>query len=207
MQREDGDFADEATRAWADLMVDQDREDALRDWIAEDPDNGLARMYLADLFAKQERLDELRDLASCRDYAIEHRYTWLLRKMGCVDELRELAAAGDWLTAEDELAALLEDLQAVNDLRRLDAAGSISGHAHLLSLLATLGRTEELRSRAISGDAIASNLVERAWLRARDAAHDQADASPQHHAGAIACGWSVAPGSRARRRIVERGPR
>ncbi len=117
MQREDGDFADEATRAWASLMVQQDNEDALRDWAADNPDYGLPKMFLADLLAKHERLDELRELANGHEISVEFRYTALLRKMGRVEELRELAATEDWWAAEADLAALLKDVQAEDGLR------------------------------------------------------------------------------------------
>lgn len=159
MQREDGDFAAEATGAWAALMVDEEREDDLRDWMAEYPEDDLPRMYLADLLAGQQRLTELRELAGY-SFTAKFRYTALLRRMGRVDDLRELVTTGGYCDAEETLAALLEDLHSENDLRQLAADGSGAGRRHLNRLLATLGRTEELRSRALSGDDDARNVME-----------------------------------------------
>ncbi|MFI7025157.1 hypothetical protein ACIBMZ_20815 [Micromonospora sp. NPDC049900] len=147
---EEGDFADEAVRAWGGLLAAHGREAELRGWEAESEDPRFARMYLATLLANQERLDELRELAADRHPTVQYQYTALLRRLGCLDELREVAATDPWHAGRD-LVALLETLGAESELRKMTAAGNVEAREHLINLLATLGREGEIRQFAAAG--------------------------------------------------------
>ncbi|MFI7591806.1 hypothetical protein [Micromonospora sp. NPDC049359] len=179
-------LVDEAVRAWGSLLAAHGREAELRDWAAEDADDGLPMLFLASLLAQQERLDELRDLAAGGGVTVVWQYTALLRRLnreqelrdliqrGCKeaskdlaellllagreDDLRALAAAGD-RSARECLIQLWGSLGREHDLRELVVAGDEHARGELMKLLARLGRQEELRRLAAAGDMWASSYL------------------------------------------------
>jgi hypothetical protein len=180
---EEGDLADESVRAWGGLLAEHGREAELRAWADEGPDSEGPLLFLAGLLARQERLDELRDLAASGGVTVVWQYTGLLRRLNREEELHDLArrncpeARNDlaelWLSAgrEDDLGAMAAtgdrwaresliklwgSLGREDKLRELALAGDASARHQLVQLLDRIGRQEELRRMAASGDLIAS---------------------------------------------------
>lgn len=149
---DDDEVADEAIRAWGALLAAHGREAELREWAAEAEDPGLAHLYLANLLARQDRVDELRELAADRGATVWWQFTALLRRLGHVDELRRLAVDDPWKSAATDLMMLLEAMECEDELREMAAAGNRDAHQHLVDLLARLGREDELREMAAAGD-------------------------------------------------------
>lgn len=183
---EEGDLADESIRAWASLLADHGREAPLREWAAENPDPGLPLLFLAALLARQERLDELRDLADGGQVTVVWQYTGLLKRLNREDELQDLARR-DCAEARKDLADLWQAAGREDDLRATAATGDRSALECLITLLGTLGREDELRNLAEAGDANARHelisLLDRLGRRdelRRMAAAGDLDAGSRH---------------------------
>ncbi|WFE52989.1 hypothetical protein [Micromonospora sp. WMMD1155] len=147
---EDSELVDEAVRAWGSLHAAHGREAELRDWAAEDADDGLPMLFLARLLAQQERLDELREAAG-GGVTVVWQYTALLRRLNCEQELRDLAQRGCQEASKD-LAELLLSAGREDDLRAMAAAGDRSARKSLIQLWGSLGREHELRELVVTGD-------------------------------------------------------
>ncbi|MEV0133043.1 tetratricopeptide repeat protein [Dactylosporangium sp. NPDC050688] len=94
---------------------------------ATDTDDGFAARQLAGLLAEQGRVDELRDLAATGDWRATHRLVDVLTEQGRVEE-------------------------ALQVLRDLAATGDLSAAQRLADILAEQGRVDELRDLAATGD-------------------------------------------------------
>jgi predicted negative regulator of RcsB-dependent stress response len=112
-------------------------------------------MRLACLLREQGRVDELRELAAAGDDYAAARLADVLREQGRVDELRELVAAGDDYAA-GWLADVLREQGRVDELRELVAAGNTSAAGWLVEVLAEQGGVDELGERAAAGDGYAA---------------------------------------------------
>ncbi|MBQ1065213.1 hypothetical protein [Micromonospora sp. D75] len=154
---EEGDLADESVRAWGHLLAEDGREAELRAWADEGPDSG-ALLFLAELLARQERLDELRDLAAGGEVTVVWQYTALLRRLNREKELRGLVRRG-CPEASKDLANLLLAAGREDDLRAMAAAGNRPARECLIELWGSLGREDELRELVVTGDGRAHNQL------------------------------------------------
>ena len=121
------------------------------DWLAAD--------RLADLLAKQDRVDEaidvLRVFADAGDSVAAGRLTELLVRRGSMDELRTRADAGDWV-ATGQLVELLIRRGSIDELRRRANAGDMLASGWLVDLEHGQLHVEKLRARADAGDRLAA---------------------------------------------------
>jgi hypothetical protein len=154
--------------AHVDLAAFLARQDRLPEAIAalverahRRPDDEQATAALAETFALQARAEPLRGA----------RRAELLHDGGEAAGLRDRAAAGDQLAADD-LAALLAERGALDELRDRADAGHRLAADLLAELLATHRRLAELTARAQGGD-------EAARLRLRKVAAEEQESAAE----------------------------
>jgi len=109
---------------------------------------------LSTLLEQSGRIDELRELAAAGDWFAANRVEWYDRKA----DLRNRAQAGDE-SAAIELAFLLKDDMPADAAAMLTSAadaGNVDATRFLADLLTDLGDVDQLRSRAERGDSAAA---------------------------------------------------
>jgi hypothetical protein len=109
-----------------------------------------AARQLRDLLIQHNRIDDLGELADAGDWQAAERLIDLLVKDGRIEDLR-LRAERDWM-ARRRLAELLARDGRVGDLRERADAGDSAAAQKLAELLARDGRVDDLRERADAGD-------------------------------------------------------
>lgn len=152
-----------------------------------------ARDYLVRLYARQERVDELRaiadtghkeakrrlievfveraDVAELEKYPPTSALVGVYRRLGRLDEVREMArdAIGN---ARHQLAEMLRERDLVGELRELAADPDHPAVRELVRWLAEHGHVDELDALSRTGDswalaALAKLAPERLWPRAQ----------------------------------------
>ena len=126
------------------------------------PDVLEAAQQLADLLARQGRVDELQERTDAGDVAAAQRLADLLAERGRVNEAVTILgrlAEGDEARAAYRLDRLLADHGRVNELQLRAEQGDRHATNMLLELLCTQGRVDELRVRAELGDGEAARRL------------------------------------------------
>lgn len=121
-----------------------------------------AAQELAELLARQGRIDELQERTDAGDVAAAERLADLLAERGRVNEAVTILgrlAEGDDARAAYRLDKLLVDHGRVNELQLRAEQGDRHATKMLLELLYTQGRVDELRVRAELGDGEAARRL------------------------------------------------
>ena len=143
----------------ADQLVQQGRADeAIEMWRRQVDAGHGGRDMLARLLVKQGRADEAIEM--WRRHGDSVGLVLLLRELGRVEELRELADAGNSSAAEKLRDLLIEGGNvdaAVQVERQLTATGDRHGSFELPRLLLKQGRVDELRQLADAGHSYAES--------------------------------------------------